>query len=132
MENTISITEHDYIKLCDLVRSEKLMHTTEINNLTYLGAEIRRAKRIRAGKPVAGIITMNSVAEVVDLDTGRQMKVKLVYPNEADFRKGNVSVLSMFGSALLGYRVGSIISYKAPGGIKKVEVKSVYHPETVH
>jgi transcription elongation GreA/GreB family factor len=74
---------------------------------------------------------MNSMVEVIDLDTGREMKVKLVYPDKADFRKGNVSVLSMFGSALLGYSVGSIVSYPAPGGIKKVKIKSVFHPEEV-
>ncbi len=132
MESNISITEQDYIKLCDLVKVEKLRHTTEINNLSYLGAEIKRANRISDSKQVTDIITMNSVVEVVDLDTGREMRVKLVYPREADFRKGNVSVLSMFGSALLGYKIGSTISYQAPGGIKKVKIKNVFHPETVH
>ncbi len=132
MENTISITESDYIKLCDLVRAAKNLHTTEINNLNYLGAEIKRAKRIKDNKPDEGIITMNSMVEVIDLDTGREMKVKLVYPAEADFRKGNVSVLSMFGSALLGYKIGSTVSYKAPAGIKKVRIKNVYQSEAVH
>lgn len=132
MENTICITEQDYIKLCDLVRAEKLMHTTEITNLNYLGTEIKRAKRINGSTSVSGIVTMNSVVELIDLDTNRVMKVKLVYPNAADFRKGNVSVLSMLGSALLGYKTGSTVSYKAPGGIKKVKIKNVYHPETVY
>ncbi|MFW6371721.1 MAG: GreA/GreB family elongation factor [Bacteroidota bacterium] len=132
MKNNISITEQDYIKLCDLVRAERMMHPTEINNLSYLGAEIKRAKRIRDIKSATGIITMNSLVEVIDMDTGREMKVKLVYPGEADFKKGNVSVLSMFGSALLGYKVGSIISYKAPGGIKKVQIKNVSHLEEAH
>ena len=132
MEKNICITEQDYIKLCDLVKAEKLMHNTEITNLNYLGAEIKRAKRISESEPVSGIVTMNSVVEVKDMDTGRDIKVKLVYPADADFRKGNVSVLSMFGSALLGSSTGSIISYKAPGGIKKVRIMNVYHPEEVH
>lgn len=132
MENNISITEQDYIKLCDLVKAERNRHTTEINNLTYLGAEIKRARRIKGNEPADGFVTMNSVVEVVDLDTKREMKVKLVYPNEADFKKGNVSVLSMFGSALLGYKTGSTVSYQAPGGIKKVRIRNVYYPEEVH
>lgn len=131
MENNISITEQDYTRLCDLVRAERMMHSTEIKNLEYLGAEIKRARRIKDIKPDDGIITMNSVVEVTDMDTGREMKIKLVYPAEADFKKGNISVLSMFGSALLGYRTGSIISYKAPAGIKKVKIKNVYYPEEV-
>lgn len=132
MKNTISITEQDYVKLCDLIKVEKMNPTTEVNNIAYLGSEIKRAKRVADNKSVDGLITMNSVVEVVDLDTGREMKVKLVYPRDADFRKGNVSVLSMFGSALLGYKVGSTVSYQAPKGIKKVRIQNVYYPETVH
>lgn len=131
MKNNISITEQDYIKLCDLVKVEKMKHTTEMNNIAYLGSEIKRAKRIKENQSINGLITMNSVVEVVDLDTGREMRVKLVYPGEADFRKGNVSILSMFGSALLGYKVGSTVSYMAPGGIKKVRIQNVHQPETV-
>ena len=131
MENNIRITESDYIRLCDLVKVEKLKHSTEINNLSFLGAEIKRARRVKDTEAEADFVTMNSIVEVIDLDTNREMKVKLVYPNEADFRKGNVSVLSMFGSALLGYKVGSIISYQAPRGIKKVKIKKIYQHEEV-
>ena len=131
MENNITITESDYIKLCDLVRIEKQKHTTEINNLSYLGAEIKRAKRVKDVEADSDFVSMNSTVEVIDLDTKREMKVKLVYPNEADFRKGSVSVLSLFGSALLGYKVGSIISYQAPRGIKKVKIKKIYQHEEV-
>ena len=131
MENHICITESDYIRLCDLVKAEKTKHTAEINNLSYLGGEIKRAKRIKESPASPDFITMNSVVEVIDLDTNREMKVKLVYPNEADFRKGNVSVLSMFGSALLGYKVGSTISYQAPRGVKKLKVKDIHQPEEV-
>lgn len=131
MESNINITECDYIKLCDLVRAEKMAHTTEMNNLDYLGSEIKRARRVNGKKEPLDFITMNSQVEVIDLDTNREMKVKLVYPKDADFRKGNVSVLSMFGSALLGYKTGNTISYKAPRGIRKVKIKHISYPEEV-
>jgi regulator of nucleoside diphosphate kinase len=132
MESNINITESDYIKLCDLVRAEKMAHTTEMNNLNYLGSEIKRAKRIDERKERPDFIIMNSQVEVIDLDTNREMKVKLVYPREADFRKGNISVLSMLGSALLGYKTGNVISFQAPRGVKKVKIKNITLPEQVH
>jgi regulator of nucleoside diphosphate kinase len=132
MESNINITESDYIKLCDLVRAEKMAHTTEMNNLNYLGSEIKRAKRIDERKERPDFIIMNSQVEVIDLDTNREMKVKLVYPREADFRKGNISVLSMLGSALLGYKTGNVISFQAPRGVKKVKIKNITLPDQVH
>src|SRR5690554_3910777 len=131
MENNICITESDYVKLCDLVKAEKLKHSTEVANLTFLGAEIKRAQRVRDEDATTEFVAMNSVIEIIDLDTKREMKVKLAYPHEADFRKGSISVLSLFGTALLGYKTGSIVSYQAPKGIKKVKIKKIYQPEKV-
>lgn len=73
---------------------------------------------------------MNSELEVVDVDTNRTMKIKLVYPHEADFKLGRVSVLSPLGSALIGYREGDQVSFKVPMGLKKVRIsKILYQPE---
>ncbi|RIH66238.1 transcription elongation factor GreAB [Mariniphaga sediminis] len=129
MENNINITEDDYTRLCNLIKSEKDGHTTEMNNLVYLGSEIKRARRINSKKNLPDFITMNSMVELIDLDTKREMKVRLVYPKDADFKKGNISVLSMLGSALLGYKAGSIISFNAPRGVKKVKIKNIVYPE---
>ncbi|MDD4143806.1 MAG: GreA/GreB family elongation factor [Prolixibacteraceae bacterium] len=129
MNSDIIITEKDYISLCELVRTEKNLNRTELNNLKFLGSEIRRAKRLKRKKPAPDFVTMNSEVEIIDLDTSKTMKLKLVYPGEADFRKGKVSVLSMLGSALLGYKAGSTISYSTPAGTKKVTIRSISFPE---
>ncbi len=131
MENTISITEADYNTLCNLVKSERQSRSIDMQNLTFLGSEIKRARRVSGKRVQPDFVTMNSVVEVVDLDTNRELKVRLVYPRDADFRKGNISVLSMFGSALLGYGVGDIATYKAPRGLKRVRIKRITQPEAV-
>ena len=129
MNSDIVITERDYKSLCEMVRTEKNLNRTEFNNLRYLGSEIRRAKRLKSKKTVPDFVTMNCEVEITDLDTSKTMKLKLVYPGEADFRKGKVSILSMLGSALLGYKTGSTITYSTPAGTKKVIINSISYPE---
>ncbi|SHF06154.1 regulator of nucleoside diphosphate kinase [Mariniphaga anaerophila] len=132
MKQNINITEQDYISLCELLKTEKVSHTTEKGNLDYLGGEIKRAKRVKGKRIKTDFVRMNSFAEVVDLDTNREMKVRLVFPKDADFKTGKISVLSMFGSALLGYKVGSTITFNAPRGVKKIKIKNIIYTEEEH
>ncbi len=131
MNDNIIITESDYTRLCNLVNDEKNSQRTEMKHLKFLGEELKRAKRTDAQAIPPHIVTMNSKIEVTDLDNGKEMTLQLVYPKDADFKKGRISVLSPMGSALLGYGVGSVISFGVPAGIKKVKIKSVlYQPES--
>ncbi len=130
MEDHIIITESDYTRLCNLVNAEKSSKTTELKHLSVLGAEIKRAKRIDPRKISPDFVTMNSQIEVTDMDTNKIMTLRLVYPKEADFKQGKISVLSPLGSALLGYKTGSIISFDIPKGKKKMRIESIlYQPE---
>lgn len=73
---------------------------------------------------------MNSELELMDLDSNRTMKFRLVYPEDADFRQGKLSVLSPLGSALIGYRKGDEISFRVPAGKKKVRIEEIlFQPE---
>ena len=131
MKDNIKITDHDYVSLYNLLNRSKKSKNEELRNLSVLENEIRRAERVDPKKIAPDIVTMNSVIEVVDLDTNKSMTVKLVYPKEADYNHGKISILSLLGSALLGYKVGSRISFEAPRGRKEVIIKNiVYQPES--
>lgn len=66
----------------------------------------------------------------MDLDSNRTMKFRLVYPEEANFRQGKLSVLSPLGSALIGYRKGDEISFRVPAGKKRVRIENIlFQPE---
>lgn len=130
MKGKIKITELDYERLCNLVTAVKDQRTVEMKNLDALGAEIRRAERVDPKKITPEFVTMNSEFEVTDLDSNKLLILKLVYPKDADFKKGYVSVLSPLGSALLGYKAGDTISFKVPKGEKKIRIDKInYQPE---
>ncbi len=101
-----------------------------MKNLVVLGSEIKRAKRVDSKKITSEYITMNSVIEVTDMDTNKILNLKLVYPRDADFKKGHISILSPLGSALIGYKVGDTISFEVPKGVKEIKINRIlFQPE---
>ena len=46
-------------------------------------------------------------------------------PEEADVKKGSISVLSPLGRALLGKEVGDEVLTKTPGGMREFEVMDI-------
>lgn len=129
MKDNIQITESDYTSLCSLINSAKILKIMDNKNLSFLGAELKRAEKVSDEQLQPDFVCMNSQIEIVDLDTGKPMRVKLVYPGEADFRKGNISILSPLGAALLGYRKGSIVAFEVPAGIKRMEIKNILYQD---
>lgn len=81
-----------------------------------LRAEIARASIVEPQQMPADVVTMNSVAKIVDENNDEEYELALVYPREADGDPGKVSVLAPVGSAILGLRVGDSIRWPMPGG----------------
>lgn len=127
----IKITELDYIRLSKLLLSARDMNDTDIKNLDNLAFEINRAEKIDSREISPKIITMNSVVKLLNEETKNQIIIKIVYPEEADFKKGFVSILSPLGTALLGYEKGDKVLFEAPKGKVKIIVQDIkYQPES--
>jgi transcription elongation factor GreA len=68
---------------------------------------------------------LGSTVAVYEAETDRTLTYELVIPDEADFAKGQVSVTSPIGKALLGRRVGDEVTVKIPAGTRSYEVVSL-------
>jgi regulator of nucleoside diphosphate kinase len=76
------------------------------------------------------VITMNSSAELLDLDTGERMEFTVVFPGEADLDEGRISVLAPAGTGMLGCRVGHTFEQPTPFGLRRLMVLVVtFQPE---
>lgn len=64
----------------------------------------------------ADVVTMYSQVLVADLQTGKQQKLTLCYPADAEPHVGFISVLSPVGAGLIGQRVGAIARWQTPNG----------------
>ena len=92
-----------------------------------LEEELDRARIVSAGRVPADVVTMNSRVRMTDLGTGKEMTYTLVFPREADFSQGKISVLAPIGTAILGYRAGDVIEWNVPGGRRKFRVEEILH-----
>ncbi len=103
----------------DLARLEALIDSPALSRhpaAVALSQELERAQVLPPEQIPAGIVTMHSRVDCVDELHDEKHSLTLVYPHEADFDKGHVSVLAPVGSALLGLSVGQSIDWVAPGG----------------
>jgi len=118
----------------DIARLEALLDSPALSRhpaAVALAQELERAQLLPPEEIPAGIVTMHSRVDCEDELHNEKHSLTLVYPHEADFDKGRVSVLAPVGSALLGLSVGQTIDWTAPGGRKlRLRVTAVhYQPE---
>ena len=96
-----------------------------------LDAELSRARVVEPSDVPADVVTMNSRLRYVNRATGSSRTVTLVFPAEADFEAGRLSILTPVGCALLGLAVGQSIDWSLPNKrIRKFVVEELlYQPE---
>lgn len=99
--------------------------------LAALRGELERAEIVAPEEVPSDVITMNSRAELVDLDSHERMEFTLVFPREADIEEGRISVLAPLGTAMLGHHVGDEFEWVVPYGRRRLRVAAVrFQPET--
>jgi regulator of nucleoside diphosphate kinase len=129
-EHAIYITAVDAEKLHDLLWKAQRTDYKHSSYLQLLSAELARAIIVNAREIPPDVITMNSQASLVDMDTGEEMLYTLVFPENANAIEDKISVLAPIGTAMLGYRVGDDFEWDTPGGKRKIRVeKVIYQPE---
>jgi regulator of nucleoside diphosphate kinase len=129
-ERAIYITEPDYEKLEELLEGMKRTGFRDRGDLTSLEEELDKCKVVAQREVPPDVVTINSRVRFRDLDTDQEMIVTLVFPNNANFSEGRISVTSQIGTALLGYAVGDVIEWKVRAGTKTIRIEEIiYQPE---
>ena len=90
----------------------------------------RRSQGRSAGVVRAAAVTMNSEVAVRDMDSKEKMTFTVVFPSDANVDRQRISILAPIGTAVLGYRVGDTIDWKAPGRTRRLKIERVlFQPE---
>ncbi len=128
---TIYITENDYNRLNGLIERTREYNGTDREYVNKLEAELDRAEIVDPGAMPADVITMRSKVRLKDLVSGESNTYSLVFPAEANFVEGKISVLAPIGTAILGYKQGDTIEWRVPSGLRRLKVEEVlYQPES--
>lgn len=126
INRTIYITHQDMNRLRSLIDSMK----SSREDLKTLSAELEQARVFPPAEIPPDVITMNSKAQVRDLDDNELMTYTLVFPGKANVDEGLISVLAPIGTAMLGHRVGDEFEWHVPAGAIHLRVEQVlYQPE---
>jgi regulator of nucleoside diphosphate kinase len=99
----------------------------EVNQLR---GELERARLVPSREVSERVVTMRSEVLLRDLESQQEFTCTLSYPEEADIDTGRISVLAPVGTAILGYREGTIVEWKVPAGTRRLRIERIlYQPE---
>ncbi len=131
-EANIYITKMDQERLTKLIEiTRERDNGVNLEYLNRLEEELDRAEVVVPSDVPPDVITMRSKVRLKDLGTGEEMVYSLVFPTEAKFDEGRISVLAPIGTAMLGYRRGDVIEWEVPSGVRRLKVEEVlYQPES--
>lgn len=125
----IYITEFDLDRLQALIQQAN-PQSRDKHHLQKLSEELERAEIVSPEEIPHDVITMNSKIRLKDEDTGEEITYTLVFPRYADIQNRKISILAPIGTALIGYRVGDIIEWNVPAGLRRLKVEEIlYQPE---
>lgn len=126
----IYVTREDKRRLEDLLREVEASDPRKHGDLKALAEELHRAVVVESKDVPGDVITMNSRADMLDLENGETVTFTLVFPSEANIEDGKISVLAPIGAGMLGYRVGDEFEWKVPAGVRRMKVTRIhYQPE---
>lgn len=129
-KQAIIMSAADHGELRCVVAAAGRLSKRALEEIVALERELNRAEIVAPGDVPADVITMNSRAELLDLETAERMEFTLVYPADADIDEGKISVLAPLGAAMIGYRVGDEFRWSVPYGERRLRVIAVrYQPE---
>jgi regulator of nucleoside diphosphate kinase len=126
----IHITSQDKERLEDVLAEIAVSDPRKHGDLNALREELERAVIVDPKAVPNDVITMNSRADLLDLESGETVTFTLVFPADANVEEGKISVLAPIGAGMFGYRVGDEFEWNVPAGTRRMRVTRVdYQPE---
>lgn len=99
-------------------------------SLDKLSDELKHADVRQDAELPADVVRVGSVVTFKSPSL-RKENLQLVLPKDADLKANKLSVFSVMGSALVGYRQGTRISWMLPKGEEMIELEKVDNSKVV-
>lgn len=78
-----------------------------------------------SGLDAGGKVVFGSTVDLEDEDNGAKVTYQIVGDDEADLKKGLISISSPIARALIGKEGGDVAEVQAPGGVRSYEIVAV-------
>jgi len=119
------VTKFDYDIIMEKLKSSPAKIMFNRRDAEELIAELQKARLVENEELPAGIVRLNSTVTIKDEKANKIMQLTVVTPEKADIKQFRISVLSPIGTALIGYRQGSKVSWRVPAGKKTFTILEV-------
>ncbi len=86
---------------------------------------LSRAEVIDISKLSGDTVKFGATVKIVDEETDEEKTYQIVGDQEADVKKGKISISSPIARALIGKAVGDSVEVAAPGGARDFEILEV-------
>lgn len=126
----IDVTDLDARRLRAVLSAYGVSPGRGQREVNQLRGELERAHVVPSREVSRRVVTMHSEVLVRDLDSHQEFVCTLSYPEESDADLGRISVLAPVGTALLGYREGTVVKWNVPAGTRRLRIERIlYQPE---
>ncbi len=96
--------------------------------IAEIEAKLSNAQIIDVGQlPKSGRVVFGTTIDLADTDSGDELRYQIVGEDEADTKKGLISVNSPIARALIGKNAGDVVQVKTPGGTRELEIVQVQY-----
>lgn len=72
-----------------------------------------------------GKVVFGATVDLADAETGDELTYQIVGEDEADIKKGMISITSPIARALIGKREGDVATVHTPGGVREFDIFEV-------
>ena len=77
------------------------------------------------GLDAGGRVVFGATVDLEEESSGQEVTYQIVGDDEADLKKGLISISSPIARAMIGKEAGDVAEVQAPGGIKRYEIVEV-------
>jgi transcription elongation factor GreA len=90
--------------------------------ISKLEETLSRARIIDSSQLPNDKVYILSLVKLKDLKTGEEIEYRLVAPEESDFDKNKISIMSPIGKGLMGKVPGDVVKIKVPAGTLEYKI----------
>ena len=115
ISNNLVIRKDDYSLLISYLNHVRRHPTFDKRNANELTSELEKAKLVNKNNLPGDVVGLNSKIRIKAEGKSEEMEFVIVTPDRANDKEKKISIMAPMGTALIGFRQGQKVKWRAPG-----------------
>jgi regulator of nucleoside diphosphate kinase len=127
IKNRLVLTKDDYDTIMGYIKKGLASIMFSRQDAEELETELKNAKIVTKNELPNDVVRINSTVTIKEEKENKEMKLTVVPPEKANIKQRFISIMSPVGTALIGFRKGQKVQWRAPAGKKIFTITNVQH-----